>query len=765
MKLLLRVLLIALPALFPPSVSAQSSQSAGENTNVPVRDARGSYYLFPWAGGMNSCQFGTVDLDLDGIKDLVAFDRTGNRILTFLNHGTPGKVDYEFAPEFADKFPAIYDWMILADYNKDGREDIFTYSPGVAGMKVFKNVSETQLQFDLIIYPYLTSFQGAIYTNILVTYADYPGIADIDGDGDLDILTFWGLGSFVEMHRNLSFEKYGHYDSLDYEKTTLCWGSFAESEESNELSLDTCVGWVRGPSVMDEALLPHTGSTFLVIDLDGDQVQDVLLGDVDYPNLIALNNTGTKDSAYIGSFDQSFPSYDRSIKLYSMPVAASIDVDNDGIKDLLVTPFDPNPVIGENKNSNWLYLNSGTSQVPEYHFHSADFLQEQMIDAGDGSYPVLADYNGDGLKDLFIGNYGYYDSSYMDQYLILHTVHTGKIALYQNIGTAGQPEFTFITDDFSNVSALEKKGVMPAFGDLDSDGDLDMLTGYEDGKVCLYENVAGLGQPMDLKLVEMNYEGIDVGDFSTVQLFDLDGDAVLDLVIGERGGNINYYKGSQGSSWMEFSLLTDSLGKINVTDPDLSIYGFSVPFFFKDDEGNTLLIVGSEQGKLFFFNSIDGNLQGEFAVSDTLGTMIGFPNLKNDFGYRTAACIADMNQDGLKDMFAGNFSGGLEFFSVLDHPAVSGAGELMSLEPLVRVFPNPSSGNVTVRVLSGQGVSILSVDVQSAMGSAMVKSVGLREQEAAIDLNGLAPGVYFIRITLAGIHGDLNKIYKKIVLF
>jgi hypothetical protein len=175
--------------------------------------------------------------------------------------------------------------------------------------------------------------------------------------------------------------------------------------------------------------------------------------------------------------------------------------------------------------------------------------------------------------------------------------------------------------------------------------------------------------------------------------------------------------------------------------------------------------VGSEQGKLFFFNSIDGNLQGEFAVSDTLGVMIGFPDLKNDFGYRTAACVADMNQDGLKDMFVGNFSGGLEFFSVLDQPAVSGTGEMLSMESLVRVFPNPSSGNVTVRVLSGQGVSILSVDVLSAMGSAMVKSGGWRGQEAVLDLNDLSPGVYFIRITLAGIHGDTQKIYKKIVLF
>ena len=118
----------------------------------------------------------------------------------------------------------------------------------------------------------LSHGEGTIYTNILVTYADYPAITDIDNDGDLDILTFWGMGAFVEMHKNLSMEKYGVPDSLDYEKTENCWGHFAENEESNEITLDTCFG-------AKEKFIPnnkdrHAGSTFLVIDLDGDNDKD-----------------------------------------------------------------------------------------------------------------------------------------------------------------------------------------------------------------------------------------------------------------------------------------------------------------------------------------------------------------------------------------------------------------------------------------------------------------------------------------------------------
>lgn len=730
---------------------------------IPVKNSAGTFYEFPWAGGMNSVQYGQIDLDMDGKKDLLVFDRTGNRIMPFLNAGGDGEINYKYAPSFAGFFPDIFDWMILADYDLDGKEDIFTYSPGYAGMMVYHNTSQSHLEFTRIEYPYLTSFQGGGYTNILVTYADYPGIADIDGDGDLDILTFWGLGSFVEMHKNLSFEKYGHYDSLDYEKTTLCWGYFAESEESNELFLDTCVGWRPLPG--DEVLLPHTGSTFLLTDLQGDQVMDVILGDVDYPNLVALENTGTRDSAYIGSYDPHFPSYNRNIELFSMPLAASLDIDNDGREDLLVSPFDPNPFNSENKFSSWFYRNEGNSSAPEYVFDRPDFLQSGMIDVGAGAYPVLADYNGDGLLDLFIGNFGVFDTAYLDQYLILRTEHIGQIALFQNIGTDLQPAFTFITYDFGGLSGIEKMGLLPAFGDLDGDGDLDMLLGNEDGTIGLYENKSGPGQPMAPELVTSDFENIDVGYYSAPQLFDLDGDGLLDLLIGERGGNINFYKGEQGSPWMEFTLVTDSLGKVNVTDPDVSLYGFSVPFFFQDNTGNTLLLTGSEQGELYFYNGIDGNLGGSFSLSDTLGEMIGVPGLRTDRGYRTSACLADLDRDGMPELIVGNFSGGLEYFSVATAPIVSGIKESTGEEAILTLYPNPAKDNITIRADGPGKPTILQVRLFNAFGQLCLSRQEIIRGEASLHVGALPRGIYMVNISVKLKDGGRVFFNKKLTLF
>lgn len=730
-----------------------------------VRSTAGASLAFPWAGGMNSCQFGAVDIDLDGKKDLIVFDRTGDRIMPFINVGGSGEMNWAHHPEYVSAFPSLYHWMIMVDYNGDGKEDIFTFSPDNPGMLVYKNAAGASLEFELVVYPYLTSFQGGGYTNIFVTYADYPGIADLDGDGDLDILTFWGLGSFVEMHRNLSMEKYGHADSLDFEKTEYCWGYFAESEESNELTLDTCLTMRWSPGDAEHVLLPHTGSTFLVTDLQADGVPDLILGDVDYPNLILLENDGTPASAHIGAYDLNFPSYDLPVHLFSMPAASMQDIDNDGLDDLLVSPFDPNPFISENKFSSWLYLNTGNEESPYFELEQDDFLQREMIDVGAGSCPVLADYDGDGLDDLFIGNYGYYLDSYYDEWMILHTTQSGRIALFRNTGSSSVPAFSFITDDFANLSSKGIKGVVPAFGDLDGDGDLDMLTGSEYGRLCFYENLAGEGNPMEMEFIECGFGGIEPGEYSTPQLFDLDRDGNLDLIIGEKDGNLNYYRGIPGNPVNSFQLVTENLGGINVTNPNVSLDGYSVPFFFRDGLGRTLLTVGSEDGVLFFFNDIDGNLSGAFSESDTLGAMIGQAGWNGDRGYRTACCLADLDGDGRPELIAGNFGGGLEYFSRTGLPPVSGCRESESLVSLVDVFPNPSRGMLAVRATGLGSVKICSIGIYSPQGQLIFSSDFRDVTELKINTAGFPPGIHLMRITLNLSDGRLHIINKKVAIF
>jgi len=763
------------------------NETSGQTAIPPVylsKDDRAAL-TNPWAGGMNACQFGQLDIDMDGTKDLVMFDRCGNRIMPFIL--TNANSQYIYSREYIVNFPELSDWAIFADYNGDGLEDIFTYSPGFAGMKVYRNISGSQLEFTLEVYPYLTSFQGGGYVNILVTYADYPAISDLDGDGDLDILSFWGLGSFVEMHKNMSVEKYGNRDSLDFIKTETCWGYFAESEESNEVTLDTCYGRVQRSARPTEWLQSfglefkvqsgvqslkfrvwgeerHTGSTFQVLDLNEDGLLDLLLGDVDYPNIVALYNGGTQDTAVMTSYDWNFPAYDEPVNLFSMPSAYYGDLDGDNIHDLLVSPFDPNPYLSSNFSSSWFYKNLGTNEEPYFNLLNYRFIQEQMIDAGAGAYPVFHDYDHDGLQDLFIGNYGKYDTSYYDQFLILHTEHTGQIGLYRNAGTDVKPAFTYMTDDFASIGGLKLNGIIPAFGDLDGDGDADMLTGIEDGRIIYFENIADIGQTMSLELRDQNYGGIDVGNSSAPVLFDLDGDDLTDLVIGEKGGNLNYYKNTGSYSTPVFELETDSLGKVNVTDPNVSLDGYSVPFLLRDNLGHVQLIVGSEQGKIFYYNDIEDDLTGTFKESEELGTLIGTSDFMADRGFRTAGALTDLNNDGTFELVAGNFSGGLEYFSSDGHPEVNSINPPPGVDQVILIYPNPAEEFVNIVCTNAEKYRIKSIELYDISGRKVYCNQTINQTINTLSLTSLADGLYFMEITLSEYNLSIQYYYLKKLL-
>lgn len=714
---------------------------------VPVSDASRTPFVFPWAGGMNSIQFGELDMNLDGIMDMIAFDREGNRKMCFVNNGTANTIDYSYHPEFASHIPDLFEWAIFADYNMDGKNDIFTYSPGYASMMVYKNISEETLKFERVVYPYLTSYQGGGYVNIFVTYADYPGITDVDNDGDLDILTFWGLGSFVEMHKNMSMEKYGIPDSLDYEQVTFCWGHFAESDESNVIFLDTCLV-KSGEKEVAGKKLRHTGSTFLLLDLDADSLKDLLLGDVDYPSIFALYNGGTIEEAYITSFDTIYPSIEENIKLFSMPAATYIDVNNDQKKDLLVSPFDPNPFISRDKKSVWLYLNYGENNQPAFELFSKDFLQADMIDHGTGAYPVLFDWDHDGLTDLFVGNYGRYQYSYYENYF-LHTVYRSRLAYYRNTGTTGNPQFELYDNDFGGLWNKDLLGIYPSFADLNGDGTTDMLSGNENGTLIFLKN-----NGENLTIEDDQYMNIDVGDYSTPQLFDLDKDGLTDLVIGEKSGNLNYYRNTGTAEQPEFTFITDSLGKINVTDPMISYNGFSTPWLFRNAQNRTRLVVGSESGMLFYYKNIDNNLDGSFTPAD-LNELLDTTDVSYDRGYRTSAAIADVSGNGHFEMIAGNLSGGLEYFNG-SAEVLPGMIKYTAVETEINIYPNPADDVVHISVSSGQ---ILAIAVYSLTGQLVMQQGGNRAKKTDIDISHFQKGMYLLKIFT-----DTGKFHRKIVV-
>lgn len=81
--------------------------------------------------------------------------------------------------------------------------------------------------------------------------------------------------------------------------------------------------------------------------------------------------------------------------------------------------------------------------------------------------------------------------------------------------------------------------------------------------------------------------------------------------------------------------------------------GYSMPFVFTES-GVTKMIVGSEIGNIYLYNNIDGNLTGTFNRVDTTLFHI-------NEGTRCAPYYEDITNDGKRDLFLGNYAGGLAF--------------------------------------------------------------------------------------------------------
>ena len=99
--------------LFFVAISSNAQLQYHFNQEVPVVQGS-SASTMAWAGGLNAGQYNAIDLDNDGIQDLMIFDRDNNKPLTFLSDGAK----YNYAPEFEHLFPeGLENWALLRDYN------------------------------------------------------------------------------------------------------------------------------------------------------------------------------------------------------------------------------------------------------------------------------------------------------------------------------------------------------------------------------------------------------------------------------------------------------------------------------------------------------------------------------------------------------------------------------------------------------------------------------------------------------------------------
>jgi hypothetical protein len=139
--------------------------------------------------------------------------------------------------------------------------------------------------------------------------------------------------------------------------------------------------------------------------------------------------------------------------------------------------------------------------------------------------PVLGDLDGDGDLDLLVGE------------------SSGTINFYRNVGTRMSPAFELVSDEYAGIE-VERRSA-PALLDVDGDGDLDLLVGTERQGIRLWRNDGGAGEPAFVE-ADPVLDARDVPAYSVPFAGDLDGDGDMDLLVGGLSGGLYYFERTVG---------------------------------------------------------------------------------------------------------------------------------------------------------------------------------------------------------------------------
>ncbi|HEY0741629.1 MAG TPA: FG-GAP-like repeat-containing protein [Chryseosolibacter sp.] len=726
--------ILLLSFLLPLAVQAQFTYSIDQS--IPVRKTDGTQLKMPWAGGLNSVQTNTMDLNHDLQDDLVLFDRMGNKILTFLRNGD----SFEYAPEFEIYFPQdILNWVLLRDFNCDGKKDLFTGDN--LGMKVYQNMTDGSGSPSWKRFLFATGFAGnkaevllsksnlsGNRVNVQLQFDDLPSISDADGDGDLDIFVMRYVGDGrIEYHKNFSKERYGTCDSLEYERITQAWGNVREC---------SCARFAfNGADCASGGRTKHAGGkSLLALDLNNNNEPDLLFSESECSQLFELRNEGTSLSPLINealSFPASTPA---TIVTYPTPYFE--DIDNDGVKDLMVSSnlFAREFLNSNFTSSNYFYKNNGTNSSPNFTLVQRDFLQADMIDHGDNSVPALLDFDGDDDLDLFVSSHN-------------GNTFRSPIFIYENVGTSREPDFKMYSEDFLGFSFVSDFNRKIQFADINNDNTLDLVYTSTDGGsgvTSLNFMVNGSTSGLDFSNSSITRVEVQINRDENVYVFDVDADGASDLLIGRTDGSLHFLRQTSPLTFILQESAFLGLGSsvlrqnVSVSIADLDADG-KLDFAYGDQTGTIKIIsdfktvTNAEEAAI---TTIVYNPSVENYVAHNLGGRI-WPRPANIFGSTRPALIV------------GNALGGIH--------VLNSEGPDLPDSPAIDVYPNPLnvSERLTIRIDRPAVLEIFSILGQRVSQPIRMQPFTPLEDE----LNGLRSGVYILKFSV----GDKSYSKKLII--
>lgn len=673
--------------------------------DIPVNN--GSEELIrAWDGGMNSPQFQTIDLNQDGNLDLAIYHRIARDITTYV------LVDgnYVRSPQFDQVFPNdTRSLFLLKDFDCDGKKDLFTST--TLGIKVYKNISDQNGIAWSLASPFLTFDNGS---NIQLAPSDIPGIEDVNGDGALDILTFrFGNANSIDLYLNT-----GGCGSLSFERTERRWGDFEECGCNDFVFGESCPNGGGEPNDinLNEDIQHIGGKTILLFDADNDGDMDLITSDETCETLYFMENEGDQNSAKMTTIEE-FPA-NKPAGFPFFPSAFLEDIDQDGLKDLLIaTNADEN--IGnliELSDHIKMYSNVGTSEVANFQ-NDLPFLQNEMIDLGENTYPAFADFDDDGDQDLFVGNKG----------LRIDNQLTATIYLFENIGNPIIPSFKLIETDFLEIGKSAYTFIKPQFVDVDGDQDLDLLyqatQSFSDVRLIFRENTGNfLFGPETLINASSSTQ-------DNPHFYDIDDDGDIDLFLGKQFGSlsllINEGNLNFGPELESFAGILDDFERLNLN------------VFIDDFDNNGIddLITTDLTGQLRIYR---GPIDLDFLATNPIPEIIFINDTPLISAYGIQSAIATANVFGTQkpSVILGNTKGGLAFLENLSEN--NGPTD----EIIIRIRPNPTS--TVVQLLTNVNGTL---NIFNSLGQLLLSNIPVIPGiDQTIDVSTLPAGIYILRV-------------------
>ena len=520
---------------------------------------------FGWGRGIDNVAPAIQDIDGDSLLDMLIGNDNGT-IWHFEQYALDPDSFVFVSYKFSDIDEQDRSAPTLTDIDGDSLIDL-VIGDGGGRLSWYEQNSPNSYNFDLI---------DSYFNGIEVGSRATPFFTDFENDGKLDLLIGQSLGSlYYYQQQSVGSDTFNFITDffINYDVGTMATPFVGDI--NNNGRLDLIIGNVQyihhleQDSVLKDTFhlvttnfnntIERYAPTPVFKDTDNDGLLDFFIG-TETGKLKHYEQTVPGSNDYSNLIDESVLGI-RDFGLHNGFAVA--DINNNGRLDFLIPEYLPG--ISENMVH---YEQNGTGslalQLMDTSFNN--------IDIGDFYFPTLYDIDGNGLLDLIVGK------------------SFAGIHHYEQVNTNSYL-FRLRNDEFNNNMNVGQ-GQQFAFTDLDGDSLLDMIVGEGDGNLNHFVQ----NSPNDtiFTLVNNNFNNIVVGFYASPTFTDIDGDTLIDLIVGGRDGNLKFYK-QDTQNKLTFNLVTNTYAGINVENN-------STPFFTDiDNDGLTDILVGDRYGGISLF--------------------------------------------------------------------------------------------------------------------------------------------------------------------